>query len=241
MSAVPETLRWPACFALALCFHGAGAAALVARWNDSADSVANAPLIMIDLAPVAVAPETRPSEVPPDQILSRAAEPDAEPEKPVEKIEVPVVPQAEPLLQATPPKVAERPKEKKPKQKHASLASAPSSAEQKAERTAAPAPGASSHNPDALRSWQSQLVAQIERHKRYPEAARGDSGVARVAFSVDRGGGVHGARVVASSGSNLLDRDAISWLERSQPLPPPPSDVGGSLIPVTVPLRYNYR
>ena len=33
----PEPLRWGICFAPALCFHAAGAAALLARWNDGAD------------------------------------------------------------------------------------------------------------------------------------------------------------------------------------------------------------
>jgi hypothetical protein len=52
----PEPLRWGACFALALSFHAAGAAALLARWSEDSDLVANAPVIMIDLAPVPVAP-----------------------------------------------------------------------------------------------------------------------------------------------------------------------------------------
>ncbi|MEI9804781.1 MAG: TonB family protein [Pseudolabrys sp.] len=236
----PEGLRWGICFALAIFFHGAGAAALLARWSDSADSIANAPIIMMELAPVAVAPETTPNEIPPGPQMTEA-EPEPQPEKPVEKLDLPVQANAEPLPVTPPPKPIEKPKDKKPKQKHASLASAPSSAEQKAERAAGPQPGASSHNPDAIRNWQSQLVAQIERHKRYPTEANGDRGVARVAFSVDRSGGIHGARLVASSGSGVLDRDALAWLERSQPLPAPPPDVAGSSIPVTVPLRYNYR
>jgi protein TonB len=233
-----ETLRWSACFALALCFHVAGAAALMARWNDNADLIANAPVIMIDLAPVAVAPEIKPNELPPGP-QQMQAQPEPQPDKPVEKIVLPVQPDAEPLLSVTPPpKTVEKPKEKQPTQKHASLASAPSTAEQKADRAAAPIPGASSRDPNALPNWKSQLVAQIERHKRFDGSARG---VVQVAFGVDRSGGVHHARVEASSGSNVLDRDAIAWLERSQPLPPPPPDITGSLIPITVPLRYNYR
>lgn len=237
----PETLRWSACFALALCFHAAGGAALLARWNESADMIANAPLIMIDLAPVAVSPESTPNELPPGPQQVQA-QPESQPDKPIDKVEMAPQPDAEPLLSVTPPpKPLEKPKDKKPKQKHASLASAPSSADQKADRVAAPAPGASSRDPNALASWKSLLVAQIERHKRYPEAARGDRGVAQVAFSVDRSGGVHHARVVSSSGSSLLDRDALAWLERSQPLPSPPSDMPGAMISITVPLRYNYR
>jgi protein TonB len=234
----PETLRWSACFALALCFHAAGAAALMARLNESSDLAANAPVIMIDLAPVAVAPEITPNELPPGP-LQMQAQPEPQPPKPIEKVELPVQPDAEPLLSVTPPpKTVEKPKEKQPKQKHASLASAPSPAEQKAVRAAAPIPGASSHSVDTLQNWQSELVAQIERHKRFDSS---DRGVVQVAFGVDRNGGVHHARVVASSGSNVLDRDALAWLERSQPLPPPPPDITGTMIPIMVPLRYNYR
>src|SRR5476651_303789 len=114
-----ETWRWSACFALALCFHAAGAAALLARWNESSDLVANAPLIMIDLAPVAVSPETTPNELPPGpQQMQAKAEP--QPDKPIEKLEVPVQANAEPLLSvAPPPKPLEKPKDKTPKQKRA--------------------------------------------------------------------------------------------------------------------------
>ena len=237
----PDGLRWGACFSLALCFHAAGAAAMLARWNEGSDLLANAPVIMIDLAPVAVAPDTTPNELPPGS-QQMQAQPEPRSDKPIEKLELPVQPNAEPLLSITPPsKIAEKPKEKQQKQKHASIASAPSPAEQKADRSAAPAPGASSRDPNAMPNWKSLLVAQIERHKRYPEEARGDRGVVQVAFGVDRSGGVHHARVLVGSGSSVLDRDAIAWLERSQPLPPPPPEMSGGMISITVPLRYNYR
>jgi protein TonB len=232
-------LRWSACFGLALCFHVAGAAALLARWNEGSDLVANAPVITIDLAPIVAAPVSTPNELAPGP-LQMQAEQVPQPEKQIDKIEVPVAPQAE-LEMTLPTKPIDKPKDKKPKQKHASLASAPSPAEQISERAAAPVPGASSRDPNVVPNWKSQLVAQIERHKRYPEEAHGERGVAQVAFGVDRSGGVHHARVVASSGSNVLDRDAIAWLERSQPLPPPPPEMGGAMISITVPLRYNYR
>jgi protein TonB len=243
----PEWLRWSACFALALCFHAAGAAALLARWSESSDLVANAPVIMIELAPVPVAPDLTPSELPPGPQQTEAQpEPKAEPEpeKPVEKVELPPEPQTEqPLMVAPPPKPIEKRPEKKPKQKHASLTSAPSAAEQRAERAAAPMPGAATRNSDALPNWKSQLVAQLERYKRYPSDAqsRGEQGVAQLAFSVDRHGGVHRARIVRSSGSSLLDQETLALLERAQPLPPPPAEFGGSEIAIVVPIRYNIR
>ena len=61
----PESARWVACFVLAAGFHVAGAAALLARWNDASDLVANAPVITIELAALPVAPETTPNEYPP--------------------------------------------------------------------------------------------------------------------------------------------------------------------------------
>src|SRR5262245_19943171 len=239
----PESARWAACFTLAVAFHGAAAAGLLARWNDD-DLVANAPVITIELAALPVAPETRPNEIPPGP-QQQEAEPEPEPEKPLEKqLELPPDPKAEPIQAVTPPpKVVEKPREKKPKQKHASLASAPSSAETKSERAAAPMPGANSRNPNAVPNWKSQLVAQLERNKRYPSEAqsRGEQGIAQLAFSVDRSGGVHNARILRSSGSNLLDQATLALVARAAPLPPPPPEIAGSQIPISVPIRYNVR
>ena len=84
-------------------------------------------------------------------------------------------------------------------------------------------------------------MARLERYKRYPDAARGDHGVAQLAFSVDRSGAVHGARIVRSSGSALLDRAAVELVERAAPMPPPPPEIAGAQIAIVVPIRYNSR
>ena len=154
----PEAARWGACFALAVAFHAVGAAALFARWSEDSDLVANAPVIMVDLAPVAVSPNITPTEVPtgPQQ---QEAEPEPQPEKPIEKIELPPDPQAEPVVAMPPPKPVEKPKEKKPKQKHASLASAPSTADQQADA--------------AGRADAGRLVAQFQRDAELEVATRG--------------------------------------------------------------------
>jgi protein TonB len=236
----PEAARWGACFALAIAFHAAGAAALFARWGEDSDLVANAPIIMVDLAPVAVSPNITPNELPPGP-RQQQAEPEPVPEKPVEKIELPPDPQAEPVVAMPPPSPVEKPIEKKPKQKHASIASAPGTAEQKADRSAAPTPGVSSRNSQALPDWITQVAAKLASNKRYPPEARDDKGEAIVAFTVDRQGGVHNVRITRSSGSRVLDRETLALVQRAQPLPPPPPEVPGAHIPLEQPVRYNAR
>jgi len=208
----PDGLRWGICLALALLIHVGGVAALLARWTDSSD-LASAPVITIELAPIAATPDVTPNDAPPDP-----AQANAEPEKKTEP-----EPQAE--LQVTPPP---KPKEEKPKQ--ASPPTAPSRAQQKAERA-------------AEQNWQSLLVSKLERAKRYPPEARarGEHGVAQFTFSIDRSGGVHNARIARSSGSSVLDRETLELVARAQPLPPPPSEMSGASIAVTVPIRYNFR
>jgi len=244
----PEALRWGACLALAFGIHAAGAAVLLTHWSADSDQVANAPVIMIELAALPVAPEVTPTTLPPgpQQIEARPEPAPVKPvEKPVEKtVELPPAPQVEPQLAVMPPpKPVERLAERKPKQKHASLTSAPSTAEHKAAHAAAPTPGATSHNPDAMPNWKSQLVARLERYKRYPSQAqsRGEQGVAQLAFSVDRRGGVHHIRIVHSSGSSLLDEATLALVERAAPLPPPPPEVPGAQIAIVVPIRYSIR
>jgi len=279
---------WAVCIALALGIHAA-AAALFARWEAAPAEVASAPLITIELEPLPVSPESKPTQAPPGPPQPQVA---PEPAKPVEKAALPPEPKAveappqaaleRPLEQtaalpppppaenaelpmtAVPPpksvedsadntiaktvettseKSVEKRSEKKHQHRHASLASAPSSAEQKAPRAAAPAPGAVAHNSSAVPNWKSALVARLERSKRYPPEAqaRGEQGVAQLAFSVDRSGGVHRPHIVRSSGSRLLDAATLDLVERAAPLPPPPPEIAGAQIAISVPIRYNIR
>ena len=74
-------------------------------------------------------------------------------------------------------------------------------------------------------------MSKIERARRYPPAARArrEEGVATVAFVMTRGGKVTSATLQTSTGSALLDREAIETVRRAQPLPPVPGDVEAPL------------
>jgi protein TonB len=188
------------------------------------------------MAPVAMSPNIT-TDVAPGP-LQQEAQPEREPEKPIEKIELPPDPKTEPVVALTPPpKPIEPPKEKK--LKHASLARAPTRADQQADRLAAAMPGVSSRNSDAMPNWIAQVSAKIQRNKRYPSEARGDLGVVHVRFSVDRQGGIHSVRLVKSSGSGVLDKDALALVQRAEPLPPPPPEMPGAQIPLSQQINYN--
>jgi protein TonB len=210
------------------------------------------PVKKVELTPAPDKPVAK-SEAKPEP--KPVPKPQPAPAKPIsDKIPVPPVPKtnaaADEVMTALPPPrphIVPRKHEAKVHSTRpnrvASLASAPSAAAHRARRAVAPAPGAAHLDPHAVASWQSRLLARLERYKRYPNEAqaRGEHGTARLAFSVDRRGGVHGVRILRSSGSALLDRAALALPRRAAPLPPPPTDLGGRRIPIVVPIRYSIR
>ena len=83
----------------------------------------------------------------------------------------------------------------------------------------------------------------LERHKRYPAeaAARKEHGVAHLAFSIDRRGSVTASRILRSSGFATLDHETLALAKRASPFPPPPADIAGPQVDLTVLVRFNMR
>ena len=111
--------------------------------------------------------------------------------------------------------------------------------------TAAPAPdattpGAAVPSPPspAIENWRQSLVSHLSRFERYPLAARGAQGVVTIAFRIDRQGNVVSDSIVKSSGSAVLDADALAMIKRAAPLPPPPVNIADDELSLVVPIRY---
>jgi periplasmic protein TonB len=155
-------------------------------------------------------------ETPPKPPEVKPEEPKPEP-KPIPKKEVP-----------------KKPVVKKPDAKPAARPVHVARAQPSTERTQASAPAVSSYSNAA---WKSALYSRLKQFQHYPEAARshGDSGTASVSFTIDGGGRVVSARLTASSGSSILDQEALATVRRASPMPAPPS--GGS-VTISVPMRY---
>jgi protein TonB len=248
---------WVAAGSIAIAGHAA-VAAMALNWTDG-DSAPPAapPVLMINLAPI-VAPQVPEQQVAPgpQAVDSMPQEEEKLPEKVVESApDLPKLPEVkeetvamlpppmpEPKPQAKPEpqeKPVEAKKEhKKTERKVVSRAAAPAAFDApRAARANAPASGAARVPVAALASWKSELMAQLNRYKRYPSGSAG-RGTATVAFSINRSGEVTSARLAHSSGDGALDQEAVSLPKRASPLPKPPDGVGAGSIALTVPIRF---
>jgi periplasmic protein TonB len=248
--------RWLICGAIVVLAHGAVAAAIA--WRQDSDPAEPAGAIVIEFAPVPVAPPSQQTDIPPgpEQIMS-----DASPDKPSEIVKEKLEEKPEQKIEEeTPPEVQPAPnpevaiqsaiQEVQPETPHqephppAPTTAAPQAAPvQTAAIPAAPAQGRSVQRSTAIPSWTSEIVALLERNKRYPPAAqaRREHGVAQVVFTLDRSGHVVDSRVLHSSGAPALDAEALALLQRAQPFPRPPAELTGSQVSLTVPVRFNLK
>lgn len=221
----------------------AGLTATLATWRHADDISAAEPsgAIVVDLASLAAAPSTTPTDIAPgpEQVMSEA-QPVAKPEvtPPDETPELPPAPDpdAAVALQTKPqPEVT-------PQQQAAATTSAPQAVTERIAPVAvAPTQGVpTAKDSEAVVTWRTQLLALVEKNKRYPEAARSrrEQGTAQVSFTLDRKGMVINARVTQSSGSNALDEEALALLKRAQPFPAPPAIFPGEFVVVRQPIRF---
>lgn len=92
----------------------------------------------------------------------------------------------------------------------------------------------------AISNYPGKVASKLRRALRYPREARRQKlrGEVRVAFTVNRNGGVSGIRIVRSSGSNILDQAAIATVKRAAPFPQIPPQAGRNSWPFTIPLAF---
>lgn len=280
--------RWTLAAAFVMAVHG-GAVLAVVHWPMPESPAGEPPAaVMIELAPLPVAPEAPPQEVAvgvqqqpsvdstpveakdkPVEETPPEPEPEPEPEpvktetppEPIEREvetetetpELPKIDTAAAVLDAPAPPLPEKAekkpdekkkkkvekKKRKPKPKRKSVAQAASAPKpvnaERAKTNAAPTSGVGASM--SIATWRGSLMAHINRHKRYPGG--GVRGAASVTFTIDRSGRVLSARLIRSSGSSSLDREAVALARRASPFPAPPRNIGGKSIKVTVPVHFS--
>jgi protein TonB len=226
-----DYLLWTTSAALVLAIHLAGAI-LLGRHHEPLIGDDAPAIVAVDLSPYANPPSESQEDIAPGP-LQQQFQPPLEPqpakpeEMPEQKIEPQVqAPEADVALPSEPAKRPDIPKEEPAPPVPATTAPPP------------PRPSAAQ-----VTSWHRQIAIRIERHKGYPTAAqaRRETGIAQVAFSIDRQGNVIASRIARSSGSAALDRETIDTLRRAQPFPPPPPNMPGDAFEFTVPIRFKVR
>ena len=249
--------RWGLSFAVVLAAHAALVLVLLRHGTAPAPTV-EPPAVLLDLTPrpepEPVAEPEPPAPEPPPVAEAEPPPPEPppvlEPEPPPPEPEPPPPPpqtlELPPPPKPAPPPPPPRPQPPKPRPPVVQpVAPVPRPAPPvPAPAPVAPAPSVSRETvAAATTSWQSRLQAHLARFKRYPPEAqmRRHEGTPMLRFSMTRDGRVLSFGLAGSSGHELLDQEALSLIQRAQPLPPLPPEVPQSTIQLVVPLRFQLR
>ncbi|MGB3446877.1 MAG: energy transducer TonB [Xanthobacteraceae bacterium] len=238
-----DLLRWTICFVAMLSLHGAVAAALLRAPAEEGDTYDTTTAIEVDFTTEsfkeAIARDVAPGEEqmqtdeapPPQEKAEQKTEEKPEPEPPLPQV-------AEPDVALETPPEQKKEEEKKDEKEKTPNASPPLVA-----ASATTAPTAAASRKAEMVSWKRRLALHLQRNKRYPREAqvRRESGTARVSFVVDRHGHIVSSKIVKGSGSQALDHETLELLQRAQPLPTPPSDIGGAQFAFTVPILFELK
>jgi len=90
-------------------------------------------------------------------------------------------------------------------------------------------------------TWQKELVAHLDRHKRYPSERQQKAAEIQVRFTLDRFGHVLSTSVVKSSGDTAFDEAALAMVRRSDPVPVPPPLVADEGLSFTLPVIFRVK
>ena len=111
----------------------------------------------------------------------------------------------------------------------------------KAARSVAPAVGTGEAARRARVTWQKELMAHLDRHKRYPTDRLTKGAEITVGFVLDRMGHVLSASIVRGSGDAAFDAAALSMVHRSDPVPQPPPLVADEGLSFTLPVIFKVK
>ena len=107
--------------------------------------------------------------------------------------------------------------------------------------TTAPPPAPTPLPAVDMAAYAATIRSQVDRKKRYPRRAQrlGTSGVATITVTIDSAGKLTAPpHLTTSSGSDLLDREAVRMATAAAPFPRPPS---GAPATIVIPVRFAIR
>ncbi len=112
---------------------------------------------------------------------------------------------------------------------------------QQSERSVTLAQGTGDSKQRVRTTWQKELVAHLDRHKRYPSDRSQISAEITVNFVIDRTGHILSSSIVKGSGDPSFDAAALSMLQRSDPVPQPPPILADEGLSFTLPIYFRAK
>jgi periplasmic protein TonB len=252
----PSRRLWIFAGLSALALHLGGVALAVAHLrSDDLDDSVGAPAIEIGLE--LSSPKLDPTDLPPgpDSDASVASPALAEQKAELKETDLP---KDTPTETENPDRVVTPNDAKKPVEEDTKIATVQTQASQEsvaAEATAmpssdnipqgtrsvAPAQGTGETVQKARATWQKELIAHLDKHKRYPAERTLKSAEILVGFALDRMGHVLSASIVKGSGDDAFDQAALAMVRRSDPVPQPPPLVADEGLNFTLPVIFRVK
>ena len=112
---------------------------------------------------------------------------------------------------------------------------------QESERSVAPQQGTGASARRIRATWQKELVAHLNKHKRYPSERTQKSAEILVNFVLDRLGHVASVTIVKGSGDPAFDEAALAMVHRSDPVPPPPPLIADEGLSFSLPVVFRVK
>ena len=252
----PSRRLWILAGLSALALHLGGVALAVAhlRTEDLDDSL-GAPAIEIGLE--MTSPRVEATDLPagPDADASVASPALAEQQAVVKETDLP---KDVPTETDDPDRVVTTNDSKKPTEEDQKLAAVQTSASQEsiaAEATAMPSSEAIQEGPRSVApaigtgesarrvraTWQKELVAHLDKHKRYPAERSQKTAEILVSFALDRMGHILSTSIAKGSGDAAFDEAALAMVRRSDPVPQPPPLVADEGLTFTLPVIFRVK
>jgi TonB family protein len=90
-------------------------------------------------------------------------------------------------------------------------------------------------------TWTKELIAHLDKHKRYPAERQQKTAEIIVSFVLDRTGHVLSSSIAKGSGDTAFDEAALAMIKRSDPVPQPPPLVADEGLNFTLPVIFRVK
>jgi periplasmic protein TonB len=252
---MPSTSKglWLVAAVIAISLHLAFAAFAFIRMQQEAESDdLGAPGIEIGLE--LMSPQTPPTELPPgpDSEASMASPAVAEQKAEVKEVDLP---EETPVEAEDPDRLVTTEQTDKPKEDDPEIKKKETKASEESVAQEAMAAPSIQDAPEGQKSvtidqgtgesrqrvrvtWQKELLAHLDKHKRYPSDRNQKAAQIVLSLNLDRMGRVVSTSVIKSSGDESFDTAALAMVQRASPVPPPPPLVADEGLSFSLPVVF---